>query len=75
MTRKIQPLSSGVVKKIRSGISLTSISHCVEELILNSIDAGATCIAVHLNLPFCQIQVIDNGCGIDLEQLKVIGTR
>lgn len=72
---KIQQLSPGVIKKLRSGIAFMNVAHCVEELVLNSIDAGASCIAVNVNLPVYQVQVIDNGNGIDLEEMKIIGTR
>lgn len=75
MAKEIQQLTPGVVKKLRSGIAFMNVAHCVEELVLNSIDAEANCIAVNLNLPVYQIQVIDNGCGISAEQMNIIGTR
>uniref|UniRef100_A0A673MBZ1 Uncharacterized protein n=1 Tax=Sinocyclocheilus rhinocerous TaxID=307959 RepID=A0A673MBZ1_9TELE len=37
-----------------------SLQQCVEELILNSIDAGATCVAVKIDIEACKLQVIDN---------------
>ncbi|GFR25515.1 DNA mismatch repair protein Mlh3 [Trichonephila clavata] len=72
---KIHVLDSNVVKKLRSDVAFTSVSHCVEELVWNSIDAKATCIAVRLNLPFYKIQVIDNGDGIPSNQMDLVGKR
>ncbi|XP_054720163.1 DNA mismatch repair protein Mlh3-like [Uloborus diversus] len=72
---KIKQLAPDVVKRLRSGVAITSVSQCVEELVWNSIDAGATCIAVRLNLPFFKIQVVDNGCGILPEQMELVGIR
>ncbi|XP_055942693.1 DNA mismatch repair protein Mlh3-like isoform X2 [Argiope bruennichi] len=72
---KIHLLDPDVVKKLRSDLSFISVSHCVEELVWNSIDAGSTCIAVRLNLPFYKIQVIDNGNGIPPDQMVLVGKR
>ncbi|GFT15613.1 DNA mismatch repair protein Mlh3 [Nephila pilipes] len=72
---KIHVLDSNVVKKLRSDLAFISVSHCVEELVWNSIDARATCIAVRLNLPFYKIQVIDNGDGIPSDQMDLVGKR
>ncbi|GBL96905.1 DNA mismatch repair protein Mlh3 [Araneus ventricosus] len=72
---KIHLLDLDVVKKLRSDLSFVSVSHCVEELVWNSIDAGSTCIAVRLNLPFYKIQVVDNGNGIPPDQMALVGKR
>ncbi|GFV32168.1 DNA mismatch repair protein Mlh3 [Trichonephila clavipes] len=72
---KINVLDSNVVKKLRSDVAFTSVSHCIEELVWNSIDARATCVAVRLNLPFYKIQVIDNGDGIPSDQMDLVGER
>ena len=42
---------------LRSGIATPSIAQCVEELVLNSVDAGATCVAVRVDVPNFKIQV------------------
>ncbi|GIY58484.1 DNA mismatch repair protein Mlh3 [Caerostris darwini] len=72
---KIHLLDPNVVRKLRSDVAFISISHCVEELVWNSIDAEANCIAVRLNIPFYKIQVIDNGDGIPSDQMALVGQR
>lgn len=43
--------------------------------VLNSLDAGATCIAIRLNLDTMKLQVIDNGTGMAKSDMKRIGAR
>lgn len=43
--------------------------------VLNAIDANATCIAVRVDTQQFKIQVIDNGNGIQKEDLTVIASR
>ncbi|XP_015923493.1 DNA mismatch repair protein Mlh3 [Parasteatoda tepidariorum] len=72
---KVRELPSDVIKKIRSDVAFTTVAQCVEELVLNSIDADAKCIAVRLNLEQYKIQVVDNGHGISAEELQLVGER
>ena len=60
---------------IRSGIAINSISQCIEELTLNSIDANSNSVAVRVDLLKAKLQVVDNGCGISNDDLKKIGCR
>ena len=53
----IRLLDEAVRGTLRSGVALTSVAHCVGELVENSIDAGAKCIAVRLDLTKYKIQV------------------
>ncbi|XP_060069042.1 serine-rich adhesin for platelets-like [Ylistrum balloti] len=71
----IQPLSPEVRSYLRTGVALCSITQCMEELVLNSVDAGATCIAVRIDLSCFKIQVVDNGTGMTQSQLELIGQR
>ncbi|XP_076840472.1 DNA mismatch repair protein Mlh3 [Brachyhypopomus gauderio] len=71
----IRSLSKDVQAQLRSGIAIFSLQQCVEELVLNSIDAGATCVAVKIDIDACKIQVIDNGSGMDRENMERVGTR
>ncbi|XP_060594266.1 uncharacterized protein LOC132748671 [Ruditapes philippinarum] len=72
---KIQPLPSNVRSYLRSGVAITSVTQCVEELVLNSLDAGATCVAVRLDLNCFKVQVVDNGTGVPNDQLDILGNR
>nr|XP_022334016.1 uncharacterized protein LOC111130995 [Crassostrea virginica]XP_022334017.1 uncharacterized protein LOC111130995 [Crassostrea virginica] len=72
---KLQPLTPDLQSLLRTGVALTSVSQCVEELVLNSIDAGATCIAVRVDMSCFKIQVFDNGHGIKKEDLETVAER
>lgn len=50
-------LHESLRSQIRSGPSITSVAKCVEELVYNSIDSGAFCIAVRVDIPKYHIQV------------------
>ncbi|XP_023213650.1 DNA mismatch repair protein Mlh3-like [Centruroides sculpturatus] len=71
----VLPLPSEVVCKIRSGIAITSFGQCLNELVLNAIDAFATNVCVRLDLSSHRISVKDNGKGIPSDQLQFIGER
>ena len=71
----IRELPVEVRSYLRSGVTVTSITQCVEELLLNSVDAGATCVAVRVDLDCFKIQVVDNGVGVAQDQLKLLGER
>ncbi|XP_053339254.1 DNA mismatch repair protein Mlh3 isoform X1 [Clarias gariepinus] len=71
----IRSLPKEVQSLLRSGVAVFLLQQCVEELLLNSIDAGATCVAVKIDIDACKIQVIDNGSGMDRENMERVGTR
>ncbi|XP_043998243.1 DNA mismatch repair protein Mlh3 isoform X2 [Gambusia affinis] len=71
----IRCLPVEVQGKIRSGVAIPSLQQCVEELILNSIDAGATCVGVRMDMEAFKVQVIDNGSGMTVEDMELVGTR
>ncbi|XP_029454278.1 LOW QUALITY PROTEIN: DNA mismatch repair protein Mlh3 [Rhinatrema bivittatum] len=60
---------------LRSGLALASLGQCVEELLLNSLDAGATCVAVRVDAAGLRAQVVDNGCGMVREDVELAGRR
>lgn len=68
-------LGDNVRDLIRSGVAITSVTQCVEELVLNSIDAEATRIFVDVDLSDFIIRVEDNGTGIIRKDFDIIGTR
>ncbi|RMC00623.1 hypothetical protein DUI87_23240 [Hirundo rustica rustica] len=71
----IKCLVEDVRARLRSGVTVNSFGQCVEELVLNSIDAKATCVAIRVDLEASKIQVVDNGSGMGKEDLKAIGKR
>lgn len=71
----IKHLVEDVRARLRSGVTVNSLGQCVEELVLNSIDAKATCIAIRVDLEAFKIQVVDNGSGMGKEDLKAVGKR
>ncbi|KAJ9592071.1 hypothetical protein L9F63_001380 [Diploptera punctata] len=73
--REVKRLSAEVRSQLRSGVVITNMAQCVVELVLNALDAGATSIAVRVNFNYFKVQVVDNGCGMKLEELDLIGER
>ncbi|KAM6445692.1 DNA mismatch repair protein Mlh3 isoform 2-T2 [Rhynochetos jubatus] len=71
----IKCLVEDVRARLRSGVTINSLGQCVEELVLNSIDAKATCVAVRVDLEAFKIQVVDNGSGMGREDLNAMGKR
>lgn len=69
----LRRLNDEVSAKIRSGTTIHSVCGCVRELVYNSLDAGATHIIVKLDISKYFVQVIDNGCGINHEDMIVLG--
>uniref|UniRef100_A0A3B4YG85 MutL homolog 3 n=1 Tax=Seriola lalandi dorsalis TaxID=1841481 RepID=A0A3B4YG85_SERLL len=75
MNTMIKCLPKEVQGKLRSGVAIPSLQQCVEELILNSIDAGATCVGVRMDMEAFKVQVIDNGAGMSVEDMECVGNR
>lgn len=71
----IKCLPKEVQGKLRSGVAVPSLQQCVEELVLNSVDAGATCVGVRMDVEAFKLQVIDNGAGINAEDMECVGNR
>ena len=71
----IRPLQEEVRSRLRSGVAITNLTQCVEELVLNSLDAGASSVTVRLDVPNFKIQVSDNGSGIAFGDLNLVGER
>ena len=70
MVSSIQPLPSDVVNLIAAGEVIDSLAAVVRELIENSLDAGATRINVFLWPELWRVQVVDNGTGMSLTNLR-----
>ncbi|XP_038621535.1 DNA mismatch repair protein Mlh3 [Tachyglossus aculeatus] len=71
----IRYLPEDVQAKLRSGVAISSLDQCVEELALNSIDAEANCVAVRVNMETFRVQVVDNGSGMGRDDVQRAGDR
>ena len=75
MGDRIASLPKDVRSLLRTGVAITTVAQCVEELVTNALDAGATCLAIRVDLSCFKIQVVDNGKGVKFEDLALIGER
>jgi DNA mismatch repair protein MLH3 len=71
----IETLPESVAARLRSSVNITSISSALKELLLNSLDAGASYIDCVVDPQSGYLQVSDDGKGIPHESLSMIGTR
>ncbi|XP_071453808.1 DNA mismatch repair protein Mlh3-like [Hetaerina americana] len=71
----IQKLPEEVKSAVRSGIAISSSAQCITELVMNSLDAGASSIVIHLDFPHFKLEVDDNGHGITFDNLHHVGIR
>ena len=71
MPSEIKTLPDEVIDLIAAGEVIDSLAAVVRELVENSLDAGATRIAIALDPQSWQVQVRDNGQGMSLEDLKI----
>jgi DNA mismatch repair protein MutL len=76
LSKRIVILSEEIANKIAAGEVVERPASIVKELVENSIDAGATDISVELEKGGCHsIKVIDNGEGIDREDVALVFQR
>ena len=74
--KRIKALDQQLVNRIAAGEIIQRPFNALKELIENCLDAGSTSINIQIKeggLKLIQIQ--DNGCGIDKEDLKIICER
>jgi len=71
-SRTVKLLRDSVAQKIAAGEVIDRPNSVVRELLDNSIDAGSTEISLFLeNGGISRIRVVDNGCGMSPEDLKL----
>ncbi|BAZ43414.1 DNA mismatch repair protein MutL [Chondrocystis sp. NIES-4102] len=71
MASQIKILPNEVIDLIAAGEVIDSLAAVVRELVENSLDAAASRITIALDPQIWQIQVIDNGEGMSLEDLRI----
>lgn len=71
----IQRLGSDVISELRSGVTLSCLSQCVEEMVLNAIDAGSSNVTIDVDVLTISLEVSDNGTGMCQSDLKNVGQR
>ena len=71
----IRVLADADSDHVRSAQAITSVAHACEELVLNSLDAGATEVMAVLDVSGFSMSVRDNGHGMSAEALSMVGDR
>ncbi|MCO5589417.1 hypothetical protein L7F22_043384 [Adiantum nelumboides] len=71
----IAHLPKSVICQLRSSSILPDLAQALEELICNSLDAGAKKVCVYVDLTSFFIKVEDDGSGVTRDDLKLIGER
>ena len=74
--RWIKPLPKNVINKIAAGELVERPASVLKELVENAVDAGSDRIDIVIEKSGSTlIRVVDNGCGIDEEQLEIAFSR
>ncbi|KAG8373586.1 hypothetical protein BUALT_Bualt11G0039800 [Buddleja alternifolia] len=73
--RSIERLPEAIHSSVRSEVVICDFTRIVEELVFNSLDAGATKVSVAVGVSSCYVKVMDNGSGITRDGLVLLGER
>ncbi len=74
--RLIRPLPKNVINKIAAGEVVERPASVVKELVENAVDAGASKIDIIIEKSGAKlIKIVDNGCGIDEDQIEIAFSR
>lgn len=73
---RIKILKKNLINKISAGEIIQDPSYVLKELVENAIDAGSNNIKINIKKGGKKlIEVIDNGCGINKDDLKLVFTK
>jgi len=76
VNRPIRPLPARVINKIAAGEVVERPASVVKELVENAVDASADRIDIIIEKSGTKlIKIVDNGCGIDEEQIEIAFSR
>ncbi|KAK9474165.1 histidine kinase-like ATPase [Dipodascopsis tothii] len=76
MAPRIKALDTVVVNKIAAGEIIVAPANAIKEMLENSIDAGSTTVDVVVKDGGLKLlQIADNGCGIDKDDLPILCER
>ncbi|XP_074584973.1 DNA mismatch repair protein MLH3-like [Curcuma longa] len=71
----VKRLPRSVHGPLRSSVLMFDLPRVVEELVNNSLDAGAAKVSVFVNVRTCYIKVEDDGRGITRDELVILGEK
>ena len=71
----IRAMAPSEASLLRSSCTLPTLTAAVEEVVLNSLDAGATEVSITVDVGALSFEVRDNGHGITPSDLKLVGDR
>lgn len=72
---RIQRAPADLSSVVRSNSQISNLSAIVDALVCNSLESGATEVAVHIDTSSFAVTVRDDGWGIPQSSLKHIGSR
>ncbi|KNE57404.1 DNA mismatch repair protein MutL [Allomyces macrogynus ATCC 38327] len=72
ITQRVSRLPDHEAQQLRSALVISSLTHLVLELVYNAIDAGATRVAVDMDLVAFQVTVKDDGAGCHPDDMDKI---
>lgn len=73
--RRQKNLSTSCQLELKSSVDISTFTQCIEELVLNAIDAKSNCVSVRVDLSKYFMQVVDNGRGIPQKEMLKLGQR
>lgn len=74
--RRIELLDATESARIQSSAdAVDGVLYCVQALVENALDANSSSIAVRINPGQWNVQVIDNGKGINEDDFAMVGER